>query len=201
MCVVVFLIIVTQIIQLGIVFHYMHSRYYGKMHFFAFRFVIQYKAYVSQFTCECIIIYDKIGNYIQVANVYFTYVCLQSIISHVCMYVSSYCSLVYRYLLSMYTTNTRLLICTVKCLYESNKTAHLRKLTQSSIIPNLLLKFTASFLYYPTLQVSYVCVFSLKMFYQLHTIAFYCYSSSYKIITYFSYMKRKQLTIFASSSF
>ena len=124
---------------------------------------------------------------IAVANAYFTYVCLWSIILHVCM-----CVHIVLYFIGICSQCIiRLLICTVKCLYESNKTAHLRKLTRSSIIPNLLLKFTASFLYYPTLYATYVCVFSLKMFYQLHTIALYCYSSSYRIITFFSYVKRK----------
>jgi hypothetical protein len=44
--------------------------YFGKVHFFASRFVIQNKAYVTQFTVN-ILLYDKIGNCIQVvANMY-----------------------------------------------------------------------------------------------------------------------------------
>ena len=156
------------------------------------------KAYITQFTVK-ILLYDKIGNYTSSKCIF--YLCMTLVHNITCVCMCLHIVLQFIGICSQCILLIRLLICTVKCLYESNETAHLRKLTQSSIIPNLLLKFTASFLYYPTLHVTYVCVFSLKMVYQLHTIAFYCYSSSYRIITYFSYVKRKQLTIFASSSF
>ena len=109
-------------------------RYYGGMHFFYFYIVIQNNVAYVDWYCRKKILWHDWELFSSKMCILPHCICSLSITQlNICVHIYA-CVHIVLYIIGI-CSRCILLICTVKCLYNSNKTAHLRKLTCSSIIP------------------------------------------------------------------